>query len=73
MPLALDIGTPIYSRSLGLATAEVYFSEGEFKVFVVGDNVVSFLGRADSFEDCKAEIDSLQGLWTRTYFREPPD
>ena len=68
-----DFGPPIYSRPLGLATAEVYFSEGEFQVYVVGDNVASFLGSADSFEDCKEEIDSLQALWTQTYFREPQD
>ena len=73
MPLTLEFGPPTYSLSLGLATAEVYFAGGEFKVFVVGDNVASFLGSADSFEDCKEEIDSLEDLWTNRYFREPQD
>lgn len=73
MPLTLGLGPPIYSRSLGLATAEVYFYEGEFQVYIVGDNVASFLGSADSFEVCKEEIDSLEDLWTHGYFRTPRD
>ena len=73
MPLTLDLGPSIYSRRLGLATAEVYFCEEEFQIYIVGDTVASFLGSAESFQDCKEAIDSLQGLWTQIYSGEPRD
>lgn len=39
MPLALESGQLIYLRSLGLATAEVYFCEGEFQVYILDASV----------------------------------
>ena len=62
MPLALDFGELVYRQSLGLATAEVYFGEGEYKLFVVGDILVSYLGGSQSLNDCKEEIKELQSL-----------
>ncbi len=54
------ISTPIYSQEIGLARAEIYQSEGRYELFIVGDNLASFLGSADSLDDCMEEIRSLQ-------------
>ncbi len=62
MPLALYFGPPVYAQPLGLATAEVYRSQGVYRVFIVGDTLASFLGSSASLEDCKEEIRSLQLL-----------
>ncbi len=62
MPLALEFGELVYRQSLGLATAEVYFSKGEYKIFVVGDILASYLGGSQSLVDCIEEIKELQSL-----------
>ncbi len=57
---AYGIGAPIYSQEIGLARAEIYQSEGRYELFIVGDNLASFLGSSDSLDDCIEEIRSLQ-------------
>jgi len=62
MLLAPYYGPPIYIQSLGSVTAEVYSCEEGYKIFIVGENVASYLGVSDSLEDCKEEIRSLECL-----------
>ena len=57
---AYGISAPIYSQEIGLARAEIYQSEGRYELFIVGDNLASFLGSSESLEHCKEEIRSLQ-------------
>ena len=60
--MTYEYGTsaPIYSQEIGLARAEIYQSEEKYELFIVGDNLASFLGSADSLDDCMEEIRSLQ-------------
>ena len=53
---------PIYTQSLGLASAEVYECDGVYSLFIVGDQVMCFLGHCNSLEDCQEEIKSLREL-----------
>ncbi len=62
MALATYLGTPVYYQAVGPVSAEVFLSEGKYRVFIVGDNLASYLGASTSLEDCKEEIRSLQGL-----------
>ena len=65
----LGFGSPVYSYRLGFVTAEVYRSTEGFKVFIVGDHVVSYLGCSTSLEDCMAEIVSLEDIVSSEGFR----
>jgi len=58
--MMLGINAPVYSQEIGLATAEIYQSEGNYELFIVGDNLASFLGSSESLDDCIEEIRSLQ-------------
>ena len=53
---------PIYTEPLGLVSAEVYKNDGGYSLFVVGDQVMCFLGNCDSLEDCQEEIKLLSRL-----------
>ncbi len=67
--LAPYFGPPIYTQSLGSVTAEVYPCEAGYKVFIVGENLASYLGVSDSLEDCKEVIRSLECLVESEAFR----
>ena len=54
------INAPVYSQEIGLVTAEIYQSEGKYGLFIVGDNLASFLGSSESMDDCIEEIRSLK-------------
>ncbi len=43
-------------------TAEIYQFEGKYGLFIVGDNLASFLGSSESLDDCIEEIRSLQQI-----------
>ena len=60
MTNAYGTSAPIYSQEIGLARAEIYQSEGKYELFIVGDNLASFLGSSESLDDCIEEIRSLQ-------------
>ncbi len=60
MTNASGTSAPIYSQEIGLARAEIYQSEGRYELFIVGDNLASFLGSSDSLDDCMEEVRSLQ-------------
>jgi len=62
MALATHLGSPVYSQSVGPVSAEVFLIEGVYRVFIVGDNLTSYLGASTSLEDCKEEIRTLQRL-----------
>ena len=53
---------PVYTEPLGLASAEVYKYDGVYSLFVVGDQVMCFLGNCNSLRDCQEEIKSLNKL-----------
>ena len=53
---------PVYTQSLGWVNAEVYQYDGVYSLFVVGDQVMCFLGNSNSLEDCREEIKSLRKL-----------
>ena len=57
---AYGISAPIYSQEIGLARAEIFQSEGRYELFIVGDNLASFLGSSDSLDDCMEDVRSLQ-------------
>ena len=69
MLLELCFGPPIYTQPLGSVTAEVYPCEEGYKVFIVGENLASYLGVSVSLEDCKEEIKSLECLVQSDVFR----
>ncbi len=62
MTKAFGINAPVYSQEIGLVTAEIYQSEGKYQLFIVGDNLASFLGSSESLDDCIEEIRLLQQL-----------
>ena len=66
---SLCFGRLVYSYPLGLVTAEVYRSAEGFKVFIVGDQVFSYLGCSRSLEDCMAEIGCLKNIVSSEGFR----
>lgn len=70
MLLVPYFGPPIYTQSLGSVTAEVYSCEEGYKVFIVGENLASYLGVSDSLEDCKEEIRSLECLVESQAFQQ---
>ena len=62
MMLERRYGPPIYTQSLGMVSGEVYSSDGGYQVFIVGDELVSFIGSTPSLDDCKEEIRCLAAL-----------
>ena len=60
MTKALGTNAPVYSQGIGLVTAEIYQSAGTYRLFIVGDNLASFLGSSESLDDCIEEIRSLE-------------
>ncbi len=69
MTKALVTNAPVYSQEIGLVTAEIYQSEGKYGLFIVGDNLASFLGSSESLDDCIQEIRSLQQLADSDLFK----
>ena len=69
MTVALGFNSPVYSRDLGPVTAEVYQCEGKYRLFIVGDNLASFLGSSESLDDCIEEIRSLKELAESDLFK----
>ena len=53
---------PIYEETLGLVSAEVYKYNGVYSIFLVGDQVMCFLGNYNSLKDCQEEIKLLSRL-----------
>jgi len=51
---------PVATITVGIVTAEVYLDEGDYSVFIVGDNVKVFIGCFPSIEDCQREIEWLR-------------
>ena len=71
MGIALEFraGAPVYSRRLDDLKVEVYYGERGYDVFVVGEELASFLGTAESFDDCLEEIEALQRLVNSDVYR----
>ena len=69
MLLESYFGPPVYTRHLGMVSAEVYQSEDTYRVFIVGETVASFLGNSTSLEDCKEEIRCLESLVASDVFQ----
>ena len=63
-------GSPVYSQNLGLVEAEVYATDNGYEVFIVGENLRSYLGFSYSLDDCLEEIGSLQRLVESETFRQ---
>jgi hypothetical protein len=64
------LGLPVYSQKLGLVEAEVYATNAGYQVFIVGENVNSYLGSSFSLDDCIEEIESLQQLVESEEFQQ---
>ena len=62
--------SPVYSQNLGLVEAEVYATDNGYVVFIVGENLRSYLGSSYSLDDCVEEIGSLQQLVESETFRQ---
>jgi hypothetical protein len=62
MTKSLGINALVFSQAIGLVTAEIYESEGEYLLFIVGDTLATFLGCSESLHDCIEEIRSLERL-----------
>ncbi len=65
-----QLGSLVYSQNLGLVDAEVYATEAGYQVFIVGENLKSYLGSSFSLDDCLEEIRSLQLLVESGYFQQ---
>jgi len=63
-------GSPVYSQNLGLVEAEVYATDTGYQVFIVGENLRSYLGSSYSMDDCLDEIGSLQQLVESETFQQ---
>jgi hypothetical protein len=63
-------GSPVYSQNLGLVDAEVYATDTGYQVFIVGENLRSYLGSSYSMDDCLEEIGSLQQLIESETFQQ---
>ncbi len=63
-------GSPVYSQNLGLVEAEVYATESGYQVFIVGEDLRSYLGSSFSLDDCVEEIRSLQQLVESETFQQ---
>ena len=62
MLLERQYGPPVYTQALGIVSAEVYASNEGYQVFIVGEELVSFIGSTPSLDDCKEEIRCLEAL-----------
>ena len=62
MTKALGFNAPVYSQEIGPVTAAIYQCQGKYGLFIVGDNLASYLGSSESLDDCIEEIRSLQQL-----------
>ena len=62
MLLERQYGSPVYTRTIGIVSAQVYSGDGGYQVFIVGDELASFIGSTPSLNDCKKEIDYLAAL-----------
>jgi len=63
-------GQLVYSEALGLAQAQVYYHKGRYNLFLIGDQVVSFLGSAPALADCWEEIRCLERLILSDVFKQ---
>jgi len=63
-------GQLVYAEALGLATAQVYYHDGQYNLFLMGDQVASFLGSAPSLADCQEEIRCLERLVVSDVFKQ---
>ena len=50
MLLERQYGPPVYTHALGTLSAEVYSSDKGYQVFIVGDELVSFIGSTPSLD-----------------------
>ena len=62
MLLERQYGPPVYTQALGNLSAEVYSSDEGYQVFIVGDELASYIGSTPSLDHCKEEIRCLQSL-----------
>jgi len=63
---------PVATITVGIVTAEVYFDEGDYSVFLAGDNVKVFIGCFPSIEDCQREIEWLRQVGESEIFKQAP-
>ena len=63
-------GSCVHTEDLGPVAVEIYFQEGAYSVFIVGEEVASFLGSSHSLEDCMEEIKCLKRLAESDVFRQ---
>ncbi len=62
-------GICMHTEDLGPVTVAVFCQEGTYSVFIIGEEVASFLGSSQSLEDCMEEIKCLKGLVESDLFR----
>ena len=60
---------PEHTEEVGLVTAEIYFEDDIYYLFIAGDTTKSFIGSSKSLQDCKEEITRLQQLADSDLFR----
>ncbi len=61
---------PVATIAVGTVTAEVYLDEGDYNVFLVGDNLKVFIGCFRSIEDCQGEIEWLRQVADSEIFKQ---
>ncbi len=64
-----NLGSPVYSQTLGMVEAEVYASDVGYQLFLVGEHLASFIGVSTDLSDCIEEIKTLQSLVKSDTFR----
>lgn len=70
MVIANVDGICVHTEDVGPMTVEIYRQEDTYFVFVVGEEVASFLGSSQSFEDCLEEIKCLKSLAESDLFQQ---
>lgn len=55
-------GRLVYEETIGLVTAAIYCYKNEYRLYLLGDRLASFLGSAPSLADCQEEIRCLKRL-----------
>ena len=69
MGVKTKLGIPEHTEEVGLVTAEIYFEDDIYHLFIVGDTVKSLIRSSNNLQDCKEEISRLQQLADSDLFR----
>ena len=69
MEVKSKLRVPVHTEEVGLVTAEIYFEDCIYYLFIAGDTLKSFLGSSKHLQDCKEEISRLQQLADSDLFR----